>query len=151
MNFWQRWLRRPKTLWIRKALFQIHLWTGIALGLYVFVISVSGSAIVFRNELYTALWPPPRTVPIGSRRLNHDEIKQAALAAYPKYKVSWIWEGKQPNQPTEIWMDRKGHRKERLFDPYTGRDLGESRPYSIQFVGWLVDLHVNLLSGTLGR
>lgn len=151
MNFWQRWLRRPKALWVRKALFQVHLWTGIALGLYVFVVSVSGSAIVFRNELYTVLWPGPRLVTVGAHRLSHDELKAAALRAYPRYKVSWIWEAKQPNQATEIWLDRKGHKKERLFDPYTGRDLGESRPYSIQFVGWLVDLHVNLLGGTLGR
>jgi uncharacterized iron-regulated membrane protein len=57
MNYWERWLRRPQSLWLRKAIFQIHLWTGIALGLYVFVISVSGSAIVFRNELYNGLWP----------------------------------------------------------------------------------------------
>lgn len=151
MNVWERWLRRPKTLWVRKALFQVHLWTGIALGLYVFIVSVSGSAIVFRNELYTVLWTGPKLVPIGSHHLTHDELKAAALRAYPRYQVSWIWEAKQPNQATEIWLDRKGHKKERLFDPYTGRDLGESRPYSIQFVAWLVDLHVNLLGGTVGR
>lgn len=151
MNSWERWLRRPKTLFLRKAVFQIHLWTGIALGLYVFAISVSGSAIVFRNELYNVLWPGPRIVAIGSHRFTHDELREAALRAYPKYKVSWIWDAKPPNQATEIWLDRKGHRKERLFDPYTGRDLGESRPYSIQFIAWLIDLHVNLLSGKAGR
>lgn len=152
MNVWQRWLRRPKSLWLRRALFQIHLWTGLALGLYVFVVSVSGSAIVFRNELYTSLWPGPRVVAIGPHKLSHEELRDAALRAYPKYKVSWIWDARQPaNQAVEIWLDRKGHKKQRLFDPYTGRDLGESRPYSIQFVGWLVDLHVNLLAGKTGR
>jgi uncharacterized iron-regulated membrane protein len=48
-------------------------------------------------------------------------------------------------------MDRQGHKKQRLFDPYTGQDLGESRPYSIQVMAWLLDLHVNLLSGKVGR
>jgi uncharacterized iron-regulated membrane protein len=151
MNSWERWLRRPKSLWLRKAFFQIHLWTGIALGLYVFAISVSGSAIVFRNELYNALWPGPRIVAIGSHRFTHDELRDAARRAYPQYRLSWIWDAKQPNQAIEIWLDRKGHRKERLFDPYTGRDLGESHPYSLQFMAWLVDLHVNLLSGKVGR
>src|SRR4029077_14766511 len=70
---WYRWLRRPKSVWLRKALFQVHLWTGIALGLYVFAISVSGSAIVFRNELYALLWPGPRVVPISGPRLTHDQ------------------------------------------------------------------------------
>ncbi len=151
MNFWGRWTRRPQSVWLRKALFQVHLWTGIALGLYVFVISVSGSAIVFRNELYNAIWPGPRIVAIGSHRLTHDELRDAARRAYPQYRLSWIWDAKQPNQATEIWLDRKGHKKERLFDPYTGLDLGESRPYSIQLIGWLIDLHVNLLAGDRGR
>jgi uncharacterized iron-regulated membrane protein len=151
MNLWERWLRRPKSLWLRKALFQVHLWTGIALGLYVFVISVSGSAIVFRNELYNGLWPGPRTVAIGNHRFTHDELRDAARRAYPQYRVSWVWDAKQPNQAIEIWLDRDGHKKQRLFNPYTGQDLGESRPYSIQIMAWLVDLHVNLLSGKTGR
>jgi uncharacterized iron-regulated membrane protein len=155
MNAWERWLRRPNSLWLRKALFQVHLWTGIALGLYVFAISVSGSAIVFRNELYNSLWPGPRIVAIGSHRFTHDELREAALRAFPQYRVSWIWDAKSakqaPNQAIEIWLDRNGHKKQRLFDPYTGQDLGESRPYSIQFMAWLMDLHVNLLSGKTGR
>tara|TARA_B100000029_G_scaffold516804_1_gene634670 strand:- start:10342 stop:11004 length:663 start_codon:yes stop_codon:yes gene_type:complete len=32
-------------------IYQIHLWLGLVLGLYVMVISVSGSAVVFRREL----------------------------------------------------------------------------------------------------
>jgi len=155
MNFWERWLRRPKSLWLRKALFQVHLWTGVALGLYVLVISLTGSAIVFRKELYNALWPAPRMVAISGPRLTHDQLRDAARRAYPRYKGSWIWDAKQPNQApnkaVEIWLDRGGHKKERLFDPYTGLDLGESRPYSLQFVAWLADLHINLLSGDKGR
>jgi uncharacterized iron-regulated membrane protein len=154
-GFWQQCLSRPKSLWLRKALFQVHLWTGVALGLYVLVISLTGSAIVFRNELYNTLWPGPRTVPISGPRLTHDQLRDAARRAYPRYKVSWIWDAKQSNQApdkaVEIWLDRGGHKKERLFDPYTGQDLGESRPYSIQFLAWLADLHVNLLAGNTGR
>lgn len=52
MSFAERWLRRPQNTWIYKALFQIHLWGGIALGLYVAVVCASGSAIVFRNDMY---------------------------------------------------------------------------------------------------
>jgi uncharacterized iron-regulated membrane protein len=151
MNLWDRWLRRPRSVRLRRALFQVHLWIGIALGLYVFVISVSGSAIVFRNELYNALWPGPRIVPVFSRRLTHEELRAAAHRAYPRYAVSWVWDAKEPNQAIEVWLDRNGHKKQRFFDPYTGEDLGESRPYSIQFLAWLADLHVSLLSGSSGR
>ena len=51
MTAWQRWLQRPQSLWIRKALFQVHLWVGLGIGLYVLAISISGSAIVYRREI----------------------------------------------------------------------------------------------------
>jgi uncharacterized iron-regulated membrane protein len=44
---------------LQRAFFQIHLWIGIALSLYVLVISLSGSVIVFRRELDRALCPGP--------------------------------------------------------------------------------------------
>jgi len=107
----ERWARRPQTVWLRKALFQVHLWTGIGVGLYVLAISISGSAIVYRNTLYKKLSPGPKMVPISGERLSHDGLKQAAAQAYPGYSVSYIWEGKQPNQVVEIWMHRGDRQK----------------------------------------
>ena len=31
MTYWERWLWRPQTTWLRKAIFQLHLWSGIGL------------------------------------------------------------------------------------------------------------------------
>jgi uncharacterized iron-regulated membrane protein len=52
---------KPGPGWLKRALFQVHLWTGIALGLYVLLISLSGSVIVFRREMDRALCPGPGT------------------------------------------------------------------------------------------
>ena len=41
MTAWQQWLRRPQGHWFRKALFQVHLWTGIGLGTYILVVCIS--------------------------------------------------------------------------------------------------------------
>jgi uncharacterized iron-regulated membrane protein len=49
--------------WIRRALFQMHLWTGLAIGLYVLAICVSGSVMVFRRELNRAFCPGPGCEP----------------------------------------------------------------------------------------
>jgi uncharacterized iron-regulated membrane protein len=155
MTFLDRALHRPQSLWLRKALFQIHLWSGIALGLYVILISVSGSAIVFRNELYKSLWPGPAIVPISGPRLSHDALKKDVERAWPGYSVSYIWDAKRKNEATEVWIEPNGvskpKTKGRLFDPYTGRDLGPSRPVSIGVLAWLSDLHTNLLAGRTGR
>ncbi len=48
---WTQWVRQPQTLWIRRALFQVHLWMGLAIGLYIVLLSVTGSALVYRVEL----------------------------------------------------------------------------------------------------
>ena len=137
-------------MWLRKALFQIHLWTGIGTGLYVLLVSVSGSAIVFRNELYNA--PPARPkVAAGGPRLNAVELRDAVHRAYPGSAISNVFESKDPSQPAEIWFDVKGHKKQRFFDPYTGRDLGNSVPNTIKVLSWMGDLHANLFAGDTGR
>lgn len=55
---WQRWLRHPQKSRLRRAVFQVHLWCGIGVGLYIVFISVTGSVLVYRNELYAAAAPP---------------------------------------------------------------------------------------------
>ena len=51
MGFWNQ----PKKTLLRRALFQIHLWTGVAVGVYMVFISITGSAVVFRRDLNTSL------------------------------------------------------------------------------------------------
>ena len=51
MTVWQKWLERPDKLWVRNMFFQVHFWIGAAAGAYILLMSVSGSVIVYRNEL----------------------------------------------------------------------------------------------------
>jgi uncharacterized iron-regulated membrane protein len=51
MSVWRRWLEHPEQFWLHQVFFQIHYWMGIGVGMYVIVMSVSGSILVFRNEL----------------------------------------------------------------------------------------------------
>ena len=56
-SFYQRWLNRPQSTFLRSAVFQVHLWSGMLLGLYIVVVCVSGSFVVFRNDLYNLMAP----------------------------------------------------------------------------------------------
>ena len=51
VSFLQRYFRRPQQLAVRRLNFQVHLWIGIILALYMMVIGVTGSILVFRPEL----------------------------------------------------------------------------------------------------
>jgi hypothetical protein len=83
MTYWQRWILNPQTLWLRKAIFQVHLWMGIGLGMYVLMISVTGSIVEYRNELYAAATPDPIVLIPSGPRLTDDQLKAAVLRAYP--------------------------------------------------------------------
>lgn len=151
MSLWRQWVERPQNLWLRRAMFQIHLWSGIAIGLYIAASSISGSAIVFRNEIYTAFSRPPMTVEPSGDRMKADQIEEAARRLYPKYAVTFQSQPRNPNQAVEIWLERNGTKRQRLFDPYTGKDLGDAISPVILWTAWLGDLHVNLLAKNTGR
>ena len=151
MTVWERWVRQPQNVWLRKALFQVHLWTGIGVGLYVFGISLTGSVLVYRNELYRAATPTPIISTSSGSRLTDDQLKEAATRVHPGYTVTNIVRARNLNQSVDVSLERGNDRKKRLFDPYTGNDLGNSVGLGIWLVSTLLDLHDNLLTGTTGR
>jgi uncharacterized iron-regulated membrane protein len=51
MSTWQLWLQHPERVWVRKFFFYMHLWVGAGVGLYIVLMSITGSLIVYRNEL----------------------------------------------------------------------------------------------------
>lgn len=151
MTIRTRWVRRPQDLWPRKALFQVHLWTGVGVGLYVFLISVTGSALVYRNELFLAVTPKPIIAVPSGERLTDDQLKNAALRAYPGLEVIQVRRARNPDQSVDVSLQRGKDVKTRMFDPYTGKDLGDSVPLGVTLVSGLIDLHDNLLAGRTGR
>ena len=68
---------------IRKIFFQIHLWTGIAFGLYVVVISLTGSLLVFRVEYYKYFRPGTTVTARSTERLSDEAVKASAEKLYP--------------------------------------------------------------------
>src|SRR4051812_1881955 len=77
MSFWSDWVRQPQRVWLRRALFQIHLWCGLAIGLYIVVLSVTGSALVYRRELNVWLAAPRPVFDPNGKRLTKDELRAA--------------------------------------------------------------------------
>ncbi len=161
MSVVRRALRQPQRLWIRKAMFQIHLWTGIGVGLYIFVVCVTGSVVVFRRELMRAYSNRPQVSAhaADAKPLSEDLLRGFAQRAYPDFRVEKVWPGRRGNTPVDVWMERNVERslganvekKQHLFDPFNGADLGETRPRGVRVTDWLVSLHDDLLGGFTGR
>jgi uncharacterized iron-regulated membrane protein len=151
MSFLQRWLRQPQSVWARKALFQIHLWTGIGASIYIMIICVTGSALVFRPELTRAFARGPVLVASSGTLLTDQAIREAAQRQHPGFVVSNLFRAKQRNAAAEVWLESSDRTLHRLFNPFTGTDMGESVPFGMRAVSWLLDLHDNLFGGENGR
>lgn len=151
VTLWQRWLQRPQSVFLRTVLFQLHLWTGLLVGVYVVVICLSGSVLVYRNELYWAFAPEPVFVNGSDSPLPIEALSTAARKAYPGYDIAGVQRGEQVNQAVEMSLQRGNESIRRLFDPFTGQDLGDPVPAGFRFTVSLLDLHDNLLAGETGR
>ena len=149
LSGWQRWVRAPQLLRWRQFVVQLHLWIGLLLGVYIVVLSVSGSVSVLRPDVHR--WFVPRSVVVEGTRLTGDELQQAVRRAYPLYEVTSVFERRRPDSPVMVTLQRGEETVERLFDPYALRDLGLTYPPITEAMEWVVDLHDNLLTGTTGR
>ena len=134
-------------------MFQIHLWTGIGVGLYIVVVCLTGSVVVFRRELMRAYTNRPQVSAhdATTKPLSEGAMRAAAERLYPDFRVEKVWPGRRGDTPVDVWMTRKVEKKQHLFDPFTGADLGETRPRGVRLTDWLVSLHDDLLGGFTGR
>lgn len=141
----------------RRTLVQVHLWTALAIGVYLAVVCVSGSIAIFRPN--ANLWLVPQSVPsIDGERLSGAELEDAVRRVYAGYEVLGISEprgrraGVEPAaRPVQVALERDGTRSGRVFDPYTVRDLGDTFPPLLRAMEWTVELHANLHLGATGR
>jgi uncharacterized iron-regulated membrane protein len=137
---------------LRKALFQIHLWTGIGVGLYVVAICVTGSVTVFRNEFYEYFRPGTRVEVRQTERLTDEGIAEAARRQYPGFEVSSVQlRRRTPTASAEVWLKKGDTELHRLFDPYDGADLGDAEPAATRMFEKVAEFHDNLLGDRVGR
>lgn len=133
--------------WIRRVSSKIHLWMGLALSGLIIVLSVTGSALVFRETLDRWLRPDLMEVTPRPSQVSLDEAVRAAQAAYPDITPSTVALPTRPDAPIVIWLQSgDGHV---YVDPYRGDVLGRRGAHE-GLMNTLHQLHVYLLSGTPG-
>ncbi|GAB4412378.1 MAG: PepSY-associated TM helix domain-containing protein [Bryobacter sp.] len=152
MSTWKQILKKPQQNWLRKLLFQVHLWVGIGLGLYVVLIGVTGAALVFREEIEHAMEKPlVDAAGLQGPRADLLTVADRIRAAYPDRKLTSIV-NPRPEHATIRGFLRDKREKSIAVDahPVTGQLLGVHQNEG-SFLRWLADLHFNLLSGRTGR
>ncbi len=151
MNGWQRWVQAPQTTRFRRFLFQVHLWPGIGLGMYILLISVTGSAVVLRPQI-NRWFVPNQVASTAGEALSGIALEAVVAEVYREYTVRNIVPPRREGSAVYVALERNGEESSRYFDHYAGADLGETYPWQVRTVEWVTRLHDDLLlDRTLGR
>ena len=125
---------------------KVHLYVGLALSLLLVVLSLTGSALVFRDAIDRALNPELLQVDPGGERIGLAQVLRRVQTAYPRTTPQLIEFPRVPDQPYTVWL--KGE-KQAYVDPYRGTVLG-LRSSEEGAMNVLFALHAELLAGQTG-
>lgn len=154
MSFLSQYWERPQQLWIRKVLFQIHLWLGVAIGIYVIAVGLTGSILVFKEEAVASLVPKAaHQVDENAQRVTIQTVIDKLGARYPKDRLFLV---SYPSETTRefqaIAMRRApggGAKMMMASDPVTGDVVGDVN-LTDSWLGFVHNLHISLLTGPVG-
>ncbi|MDH4764972.1 sulfite reductase (NADPH) flavoprotein alpha-component [Pseudomonas oryzihabitans] len=134
---------------IRRGLFQLHSLLGLAAGLVLVVLGVTGALYSFQLELLELLNPPPTAATPDRRPLTLPEVRQRLLA--PGQELSFVssMAGEGYGLLGLAPVKGQGRGEVQLFDRYTGEVL--TAPRGQGFFRLILDLHRSLALGPVGK
>ena len=148
MAFARGFLHRPQTTTLRRGLFQVHLWAGVALAGYVGVVGVTGAALMFRPQMQAATYPQFFEVERRGPSAPPGEIVRVFETAYPGAALIGIDYPTARRGTVLAYLTGPEGLITTFAHPETGEILGELPGES--WISWLQQLHFNLLSGQTG-
>jgi uncharacterized iron-regulated membrane protein len=139
----------PQRVWFRRILFQVHLWTGVGLGLYVLAISISGSVLVFQQD---ALDDTQTSSTSAMPRLSFGESVGLARQAHPGSKLLYLDNRNRNANVVSVLLTGKQGLQVVNVDRRSGRIVDDSvRQRRHPIMSFLEGLHNELLSGSTGE
>jgi uncharacterized iron-regulated membrane protein len=142
---------RPQATWSRAVLFQVHLWAGLTVALYVCLIGITGAALVFRPELQKAAFARYFDVPRAPGAVDAPVamLVSKLQASYPRHQFLGIDYPTRRRGTYLSYLINGSTLVSAFSDPTSGDVIGELPKTS--WIGRLQDLHFDLLAGRRGR
>lgn len=132
-----------------------HTYIGIFAGIIVAFIGLTGSILVFQDEIDEALNPKLFQTFHATPKLGFNDIASIVKEKYPKQRIVSISSAKNGNVTTayKVLLSAngiQGNETETFINPYTGEISGK-RIYKSSFIRIITDLHVHLMLSLPGR
>lgn len=127
-----------------------HVWLGLIAGSIIFVVSLTGTILVYRDEIDEALNPELLTIQEGKKKLTFQQMEEKLRADHSGWKPVYISQSESgANLPYRVLI--KGDLEKQIYvNPYTGEVTG-SRTHDSHFIGIVLEIHRTLLIPVVGR
>lgn len=140
---------------MRKRLWQLHSWLGLLAGLGLLVIGLTGSVLMFHDELETLVNPElVRVEPAPAGRLPADTLLAEVHRQIPGHEVAgWLFRDVDEAHLADLLYVRRHGSPEWLvatLDPYTGKIFASPRAGTETLTGWILELHYAFFGGHAG-
>ena len=151
-----------KKVSFRRSLFKLHSWLGLVTGIFLILLGLSGSVLVFRTELDNFFNRDLLHVPSSGNQKTDQALKtcyESIVSRYPNLDgIAWV----NPDAgPGDAYNFRIYFNDARLmtydlalisFDPDTGAILreGPASQFTPSFIEWLFQFHFSFQLGIPG-
>ena len=138
---------------MRRFLFQLHSVMGLVAGLCLIIIGLSGSVLVFRQEIESLMMPEQvLAAEPSARRLDLDTLIARVEEQLDSYEpVGWRpSRSSARNDQVFVTPHAGGEPKMLWIDPVVGEIRGSPVNSSETLTGWLLELHYTLFGGHVG-
>lgn len=136
---------------LRQPALVLHRYAGVIAGILLIIIGLTGSVLVFSEELDHFLHPQLLQVVPQNERVPLETVLDTIREASPELKAHRIIVPQKPDGVYTVMMESPNEEYTDVYvNPYSGAILG-SRPWKQTLGGFLIQLHVNLLAGDLGE
>lgn len=145
MSFFGNLLHHPRRLLLRRAVFQVHLWLGLLLSLYLILISLSGALLVYHDTLTRSTLPSGLAPYDRAHVASVPAVMASARSAFPGAVVTSL---NVPSRRMPVFVLELSDRNKKQFtaigDPQTGRTFLLRRSW----VDVVYEFHIELLLGS---
>ena len=136
---------------MRRLIFKVHMYAGLCVGLVLATSGLTGSILVFGEEIDRLLNPTLlRVEPRAEGRATLEDVIGSVKRAYPNEKAARLRFPHDPEATYEICFEAKRDPLCAYVDPHSAVVLGARVP-AHSFKGRLFSLHRRLMSGETGE
>ncbi|TYP92171.1 putative iron-regulated membrane protein [Fodinibius salinus] len=134
----------------KQILLSIHKWFGLIAGIFILVMGVTGSIIVFDDEIDHFIHSETIEQPNSSKPVSLDKAYSSITNKHPNWDLRFTNIPKSANRAIEAEIRRPDSRRFLYVHPVSGEILFDSNSQN-SFTHWMLKLHYSLHSGFWGE